>query len=125
MLNDLYQVFGSDLSPSNSGDLLSVNGLEMGKQRVLRRLLTNPGDYIFHPEYGAGLPQYIGAVMDIPKITSVIKGQMKLEACVSQNPPPTINISQITNGISVSISYIDSGTQQAVYLDFPVVSTAA
>ncbi len=125
MLNDIFLVVGSDLASSISGDLQTVNSVEMGKQRILRRLLTNQGDYIFHPEYGAGLPKYIGAVMDIAKITSVIKGQMKLEACVSQSPPPTVNVTQIQNGIAVSIAYNDSGTQQAAYLDFPVVSTAA
>ena len=32
---------------SSSGDISVVSGPLLGQQRVLRRLLTNPGDYIW------------------------------------------------------------------------------
>lgn len=51
---DLFHYVGTDLSVSPSGDLLSVTGTERRKQKILRRLITNPGELVFHPEYGAG-----------------------------------------------------------------------
>src|SRR5581483_995049 len=55
-LNDVFHYWGNDVSLSNTQDLLLVSGTVMGQQRVLRRLLTNPGDYLFDPNYGGGLP---------------------------------------------------------------------
>ena len=49
-LADLNHYIGGDLSASNTGDLSSAPGLLRSQQRILRRLLTNPGDYIFHPD---------------------------------------------------------------------------
>ena len=43
-----------------AGDLAPAAGTLRGQQRVLRRLLTNPGDYIWQPGYGAGLGQFVG-----------------------------------------------------------------
>ncbi len=46
---DLYHYVGTDLSVSPSGDLLSVTGTERRKQKILRRLITNPGELVFSP----------------------------------------------------------------------------
>jgi hypothetical protein len=46
---------------------------------VLRRLLTNPGSYIWHLEYRAGLPQYLGQPAVLSAINSLIISQMFLE----------------------------------------------
>ena len=123
-LSDLYHYIGSDVSPSSTGDLLSVNSTVRGQQRVLRRLLTNPGDYIFHPDYGAGLPQYIGQLLDIPKITALIQGQIFLEESVSQATQPIINVTPInggiTGGVNVEIQYVDAITGNPVNLNFNV-----
>ena len=63
-LSDLSHYFGSDVASSNVGGLQAIGGTVLGQQRVLRRLLTNPGDYIFHPTYGAGVQQWIGGIFD-------------------------------------------------------------
>ena len=44
---DLAHQFGADLVAGATGDLAVVDGPALGRQRVLRRLLTNPGDYIW------------------------------------------------------------------------------
>jgi len=123
-LNDLYHYIGSDLSTSSSGDLLSVSDTVLGQQRVLRRLLTNPGDYLFHPDYGAGIAQYIGQLADIPKITALIQGQLFLEEAVSRSSQPVINVTPInggiTGGIFVEIQYEDAVTGNPVNLNFNV-----
>lgn len=52
---DLSHQWGSDLLIGPTGDLATASGTELGQQRVLRRLLTNASDYIWHLGYGAGL----------------------------------------------------------------------
>jgi len=121
-LNDLSQYSGSDLSPSYSGDLQLASGTERGQQRVLRRLLTNPGDYIFHPDYGAGLPQYIGQTLDSARLRALIRGQMLLEDSVAKTPTPVISVTPVSGGavdsIAVAISYHDAVSGQAATLNF-------
>ena len=112
--------FASDLALSATGDLLPADGIEEGKQRILRRLLTNPGDYLWHPEYGAGLPSYIGRPLDQPVLETLIKGQMYAEGGVSQDPEPEIVLQAIPNGISVRIAYIALPAELPVYLNFDV-----
>lgn len=119
-MNDLYHYLGNDLVTSATGDLLPVDGTAKGQQRVLRRLLTNPGDYIFHPTYGAGLPKMIGDTLDISKITALIRSQIFLEAAVAKTPEPQIKVSAIPNGVSCSIRYVDSVTKKQAALSFNV-----
>ena len=47
---DLSHEFGADLLAGPTGDLAVAAGAGLGRQRVLRRLLTNPGDYIWQPD---------------------------------------------------------------------------
>lgn len=122
-LADLYHWFGQDLNADNTGDAQVVTGTLRGEQRVLRRLLTNPGDYIFHPEYGGGLPAFIGQPVSIGKITGVVRSQLALEAVVSKSPPAVVNVSQSSSdftAFTVSISYTDAFTQTPVALTFTV-----
>jgi phage baseplate assembly protein W len=123
-LSDLYHYFGTDLSPSNTGDLLTVTAITRGQQRVLRRLLTNPGDYIFQPEYGAGLAQWIGANADLAAMRALIRGQMLLEPSVAVQPEPDVSVLPIANqaggGFAVAISYTDAPSGAPVVLSFNV-----
>lgn len=121
-LSDLYAYWGQDLTASNTGDLLTVTGTERGKQRVLRRLLTNPSDYVFE-NYGAGLPQFIGEPVDVPKLTALVQSQIALEPVVAPTPAPVVTIAQLAsdqNGFSVGVAYTDSDTGEPVVLSFEV-----
>jgi phage baseplate assembly protein W len=117
---DIFHWWGEDLMSNSTGDLASVNGTVEGQQRVLRRLLTNPGDYIWHPTYGAGLPAYIGQTLDIDAIRAVIRSQMMLESAVAQTPEPVINVTAIAEGGFVQLLYVDGDTGQQVNLSFDV-----
>lgn len=123
-LSDLYHYFGSDLSPSNSGDLQAVDTTVRGQQRILRRLLTNPGEYIFQPDYGAGLPQWVGRTARVQEIRALIRGQIMMEAAVAKLPEPVITVGAIANqsggGFAVSIAYNDAETGQPATLSFNV-----
>ena len=119
-LNDLSHYWGGDLSFSSVGDIATSTGTDRGQQRVLRRLMTNPGDYTFHPEYGAGLPRYVGSVASADQITALIRGQMLLEDAVAKIPKPVITVTPINNGLAVNIAYSDSPSGQPVTLSFNV-----
>ncbi|WP_248769055.1 phage tail protein [Pseudomonas sp. MWU12-2345] len=119
-MKDLNHYVGGDLSSSPTGDLSTVEGLDRGKQRVLRRLITNPGDYLFHPDYGAGLGRYVGALMNVPETISLIRSQILLEDCVSRSPKPVISVLPSNDTLAVNISYTDSPTGEPVTLSFEV-----
>lgn len=119
-MNDLYQYFGTDLNPSATGDLQPVATTTRGQQRILRRLLTNPGDYIWHSDYGAGLPRYVGSVIDVRQMKALIRGQVLLEDSVAKTPEPVIDVQTIQGGMTVTIQYNDAATNAPQLLSFNV-----
>jgi phage baseplate assembly protein W len=119
-MTDVAQYFTADLSPSATGDLQIASSVLESQQRILRRLLTNPGDYIWQPNYGAGLPSFIGQPLDLDALTTLIKTQMFMEDSVSQNPPPQINVTEIPNGIDAQIQYVEVESTQPTVLSFTV-----
>lgn len=117
---DAGHYFSGDLQLGASGDLLVATGALESQQRVLRRLLTNRGDYLWQPEYGAGLPAQIGQPLDEAEMDSLIRSQMFLEQSVVQNPPPQIVTTSIPNGIDVQIQYVEADSRQPATLSFSV-----
>ena len=125
-LNDLNHFWGNDVAAAPNGDLGTVDGVSRGQQRILRRLLTNPGDafgppdYPAHPGYGAGLPRKVGAVSDAAEIKALIRGQILLEDSVARLPEPDITVTPILGGVSVAIRYTDAGSGTPATLSFNV-----
>ncbi len=129
-MSDLFHYWSGDLNLSATGGLLTADGLEQSKQRVLRRLLTNPaqydtngnvtvpGDYIWQRDYGAGLAAYIGQNLDIPSLTARIRAQMYLEASVLHDPEPVISLQAIPNGVAAQITYYEADSGLPVLLSF-------
>ncbi|GAB0115312.1 hypothetical protein [Acidisoma sp. C75] len=104
-MSDLNHDFGGDLSLAPDGDLSCASGNTLGQQRVLRRLLTNPGDYIWQLSYGAGLPVMIGQPADAAFTSSLIRSQIFLEEAVARTPSPTVTVQSADSVVSVSLSY--------------------
>jgi hypothetical protein len=121
MAADLAHWFGQDLNVAASGDLLTVDGTLKGQQRVLRRLLTNPGDYIDEPTYGGGLAQKIGEPFDAAGDEALVRSQIFLEPAVSRTPAPVVNVTEFGSGFSVAIAYTDAATGSPVALSFNVM----
>ncbi|MDY3551396.1 hypothetical protein R5W24_000472 [Gemmata sp. JC717] len=117
---DIAHYFSSDIGLGATGGVQVAEGTLESQQRILRRLLTNPGDYIWEPEYGAGLPRYIGEKLDIVALTALIRSQMYLEASVQQQPEPQITATPIQNGIYVRIVYVEAETGRTEVLAFEV-----
>lgn len=131
-MKDLAHFIGGDIAVSATGDLQTVEDALKGQQRILRRLLTNPlrkdssgnpisqADYIWHPDYGAGLGWYIGRTLNISEIRAVIRSQILLESCVAKSPEPVITLKEIPNGISCKLQYNDANSKTAQTLSFDV-----
>lgn len=117
---DLWHLTGSDLDVTAAGDLRPVSGSERAKQRILRRLLTSPGEYLFHPEYGAGLGKKVGETVNPGEWKALIRGQMLLEEAVAPAPPPTVKLSLTEGGVSVSVAYTDATAGTTEILSFDV-----
>ena len=115
---DAFHIMTGDLQFGSNGDLQTVSSVQESQQRILRRLLTNPADYIWQPTYGAGLPGQIGQTTDEAAIESLITTQMYLEASVVQNPPPQVDFDFFLNGINCSIRYLESDSNQPTQLSF-------
>lgn len=123
---DIYHWFGDDVQFDVNGDLETVDGSLYTKQRIVKRLLTVPGSYLWQPDYGAGVGQYIGQNLT-PDLYQLLQGliisQVLKESAVAQNPKPTVKITSINqqgvSGLQVDIMYYDL-EQQTQYLSFPV-----
>ena len=59
---DVSHMYGNDLTAANNGDLAVSTLTQLGQERVIRRLMTSQGQYIFQLDYGAGLPAYLGTL---------------------------------------------------------------
>ncbi len=115
--------FGNDASISASGDLLTSTGNLLANQRILRRLMTNPGSMLYHPEYGGGLGLFVGKVVDAQVIRATILSQMQLEASVDQTTTPIVRVQVTTSGyVYVAIQYIYAATGEASSLSFQVTN---
>jgi phage baseplate assembly protein W len=120
-MQDLSHEFGADLVPGPTGDLALAEGAALGRQRVLRRLLTNPGDYIWQPEYGAGLGRFVGEPAAPARIRAVVLSQVFREAAVARSPEPVVEVRAGTDGrVFVSIRYADAGSGAAQTISFRV-----
>jgi hypothetical protein len=118
---DLSQLYGNDLTVAPGGDLATVSNAQLGQQRVLRRLLTNPGDYLWNAGYGAGLAQFVGQPASAARIRSVIRSQIFQESAVARSPEPAIDVAADASGtVTVQIRYADSTTGDTQALSFTV-----
>lgn len=120
LLSDLYHWYGGDVSSSATGDFQTVTGDTRSQQRIIRRLCTNPGDYIFHPEYGGGLPKLIGSNASVSDVKAIVQSQLKLEDSILQLPVPIVAVTSITAGMQIQIQYTDALTRKPVLLSFNV-----
>ena len=118
---DLSHEFGADLVVGSTGDIALAEGAALGRQRVLRRLLTNPGDYIWQPEYGAGLGRFVGAPAAPERIRAVVRSQIFRERAVARSPEPVVEVRADEAGrVFVAIRYADADSGETQTLNFRV-----
>jgi hypothetical protein len=118
---DLALRFGGDLAVGPTGDLGLSDGVGLTQERVLRRLLTNAGDYIWQLGYGAGLAQFVGQPGAPAAIAGVARTQLLREAAVASTPSPVIGVQDGGDGTFVlSLSYADAPGGSTSVLSFSV-----
>lgn len=120
---DVALEWHDDFIPDSTGDLLVVDGDDEVRQRLERRLFTAVQGYVWHPDYGAGLPQKIGSVLSVAEISSIVKSQIALEASVAPNPPARVTVSTDPNNsgaMRIAIQYWDAKT--GVSVSFTITS---
>ena len=112
---DVSLEWHQDFEADATGDLLVVDGDDEVRQRLERRLFTAVKGYVWHPDYGAGLPQKIGSTLSVPQIQSIVASQLTLEASVATSPPAQLTVSEAAGGIvTIGIKYFDAQTGVSV-----------
>ncbi|WP_315792221.1 MULTISPECIES: hypothetical protein [unclassified Bradyrhizobium] len=112
---DVSLEWHSDFQVDATGDLLTADGDVEVRQRLERRLFTAEKGYVWHPEYGAGLPQKIGDALSDEQIQAVVTSQLALEASVAPSPPAQLTITRQPGGlVAISIQYYDADTGVSV-----------
>ena len=117
---DLSHVCGSDLAAGPTGDLAVASGDAETQQRIIRRLSSNAGDYLWHLLYGAGLPAQVGATINQAAITNIVRSQIFAEKSVAQVPAPVISVTAQANGATLNIQYTSAETGIPQTLNFTV-----
>jgi hypothetical protein len=120
---DIYHVFGNDLVLNANNDLATVVDVDETNQRILRRLLTAKGTYIWQTDFGASIPERIGVPISVEIVNLIkkdVKSEIFKESNVAQDPAPEIDIELIDNGFQCSIKYYNVQTQAYSILTFKV-----
>ena len=108
---DLQLLWGGDLAIAPGGDLLLADGDALATERVLRRLLTNPGDVVFHADYGAGLASFVGQPTAPQRIAALIAAQAVQEAAVARTPAPQVSVTSTQDGtLTAALQYTSALT---------------
>ena len=78
---------GGGMSISPTGDVALVEGLENLKQALFNRMITVPGSLKHRPNYGVGVPLFLGAISSLSKqqeLAGKIKEQCELDPRVEE-----------------------------------------
>lgn len=114
---EVYLEWRDDFQIAPNGDLATCDADVETRQRLERRLFTPQQGYVWHPDYGAGLPQRIGAPYTVNQIRAIVSSQVYAEASVAPSPPAQIGIDVSPNQldlVGINIKYWDAVTGVAV-----------
>lgn len=118
---DYWLEWHGDFLVSSKGGLVIATGDDYARQRLQRRLLTAVFGYVWHREYGAGLPQKIGDPWTATDIQAICMSQVNLEASVAPFPPARVGVAEIEPGmVSIDVSYTSAQTGLAVQFNITV-----
>ena len=120
-MSDLWLEWNGDFAAAANGDLLLATSSDESRQSICRRLFTAVHGYVFHPEYGAGLPQKIGSPANQNTLQAIVASQIALESAVDQSQPVNVTVHADKNmaGLyTIKIEYTEAVTGEPVELSF-------
>jgi len=121
-----FHWWGLDTQFTASGDDATATAIVEINQRIVRELLTAPGEYVWQPGYGAGLGSYVGQALSAEKfaeIQAVIRSVVVKQPDVQKLPPPAMTFQNDANGLlAVEIMYTYAPTGQPVTVSIPLTS---
>lgn len=103
---DISAATGPDMVVTPAGDWKPVTGREALRQSLLRRYLTNPGEWATLPDYGAGLRAFIKAKntkANRDKIIANLKTQTLADDRVARVSTVTVERTEDVTKFSVTI----------------------
>ncbi|WP_025885229.1 hypothetical protein [Asaia prunellae] len=120
----LFHYFGEDLQLDQDGALRIVEGKLATQQNILRRLCTNPKAYLWHGDYGAGLPARIGTPIREAETRGLIVSQLSLEATINHDQPVTVTLTPLAvSTYRCTIAYTERGEEGRQIFTFNQSST--
>ncbi|NVN02880.1 MULTISPECIES: phage tail protein [Asaia] len=118
-MTDLYHYFGEDLQLDDDGALRAADGSLATQQNILRRLCTNPKAYLWHAEYGAGLPSRVGTPIQEVETQGLIVSQLALEASIDHDQPVTVTLTPLAvSTYRCTITYTEQGEEAGQVFTF-------
>jgi hypothetical protein len=120
-MSDAYISWGGYLQIGANGDLLTTTGPALTQQRAIRRLLTNPGSYIWNLTYGAGIARFIGQPNQPNQVSALVAVQLALESTIATSPVPSGVVTTASTGVTtLTVSYTPISTGTATTISQPV-----
>lgn len=106
------RVDGADLVTTPAGDFAIVEGDEALRQALIRRVITNPGEYAVLPGYGAGARSYVKerntrAIRD--ELVERIRAQAILEPRVERVAEVSVETTEDGEGLKINLRVVPRG----------------
>lgn len=114
-------LFTDDIQVSAYGDYATVEGYEALRQAIRIRLLTTPGEYAVHPEFGCGLKQFVkkrATQSDRDALRQTVIDQLSQEERIQNVEEVTVeSFTQGTiTGVKISLRVIALGRENSFIL---------
>lgn len=116
---DIDHFFGGDIANHVARDLPTVNSDIETQRKIIRRLATNPKDYLWHPEYGAGLRRFVGAT-NLGEVEGVCVSQVAMEENVASYPAPTVTLQMSEGALVCLVTYTDATSNELKNFSFNI-----
>ena len=120
---DVYHEIGDDIQLDSTNDLQLVFDTNETNQRIMRRLFTNKGTYIWNAAFGASIPWKLGETLSVEAYRDVINqvtAAVLEDDEVAKDPPPEISIKTTTNGLICYIRYYNLSSEEHDTITFKV-----
>jgi len=112
-------VASGTLQVGTDGDYISSGGEEFLRKLIIRRLITQPGEFLYNPTYGVGLRDKEPLpTSDLPKLQAQIELQLQREPEI-KNVATTLTLTS-DNILTVQVQATLRKTNQQVVLSMPI-----